>query len=189
MDTSKLTPEAAVQALESLVGRAATGRAHALTAASGRVGILGADMSDAPYGPALGFLETSSIASGIEATDAMMKKADVELLLTTIVPRGQVPRDGGRARWPTWRARSLAGREKAGKTRPRRFPDPGRAPAAPRGHQGPGGGAQARGGGGDRDEGGGLGDLRRATPRSRRPRSPSSRRATSPEARARGADG
>ena len=40
-------------------------------------------------GPAIGFLETSSIARGIEATDAMMKKADVELLMTTIVPRGK----------------------------------------------------------------------------------------------------
>ena len=46
-------------------------------------------MSDAPYGPALAFLETSSIAFGILATDAMMKKANVELLLTTIVPRGK----------------------------------------------------------------------------------------------------
>jgi microcompartment protein CcmL/EutN len=46
-------------------------------------------MSDPVYGPALGFLETSSIAAGIEATDAMMKKASVELLLTTIVPRGK----------------------------------------------------------------------------------------------------
>src|SRR6185436_804198 len=40
-------------------------------------------------GPAIGFLETSSIAKGIDATDAMMKRADVELLLTTIVPRGK----------------------------------------------------------------------------------------------------
>jgi microcompartment protein CcmL/EutN len=40
-------------------------------------------------GPAIGFLETSSIARGIEATDAMMKKAAVDLLLTTIVPRGK----------------------------------------------------------------------------------------------------
>jgi bacterial microcompartment shell protein len=46
-------------------------------------------MNDATYGPALGFLETSSIASGIKATDAMMKKANVDLLLTTIVPRGK----------------------------------------------------------------------------------------------------
>jgi microcompartment protein CcmL/EutN len=46
-------------------------------------------MNDATYGPALGFLETSSIAAGIEATDAMMKKAAVDLLLTTIVPRGK----------------------------------------------------------------------------------------------------
>ena len=34
-------------------------------------------------------LETSSIARGIEATDAMMKRASVDLLLTTIVPRGK----------------------------------------------------------------------------------------------------
>ena len=40
-------------------------------------------------GPAIGFLETSSIAKGIEATDAMMKKAAVDLLMTTIVPRGK----------------------------------------------------------------------------------------------------
>jgi microcompartment protein CcmL/EutN len=40
-------------------------------------------------GPAIGFLETSSIAKGIEASDAMLKKARVELLLTTIVPRGK----------------------------------------------------------------------------------------------------
>src|ERR1700704_3500585 len=37
----------------------------------------------------IGFIETSSIAKGIEATDAMMKMADVELLLTTIIPRGK----------------------------------------------------------------------------------------------------
>jgi bacterial microcompartment shell protein len=48
-------------------------------------------MSDdaASFGPAIGFLETGSIAKGIEATDAMMKKAGVELLMTTIVPRGK----------------------------------------------------------------------------------------------------
>lgn len=40
-------------------------------------------------GPAIGFLETSSIARGIEATDAMMKRAGVDLLMTTIVPRGK----------------------------------------------------------------------------------------------------
>ncbi len=40
-------------------------------------------------GPAIGCLETSSIAAGIEATDAMLKRADVDLLLTTIVPRGK----------------------------------------------------------------------------------------------------
>ena len=40
-------------------------------------------------GPAIALLETSSIAKGIEATDAMMKRAGVELLMTTIVPRGK----------------------------------------------------------------------------------------------------
>jgi microcompartment protein CcmL/EutN len=39
--------------------------------------------------PCIGFVETSSIAKGIEATDAMMKMADVELLLTAIIPRGK----------------------------------------------------------------------------------------------------
>lgn len=42
-----------------------------------------------PRGPAIGMLETSSIARGIDATDAMMKRAAVDLLLTTIVPRGK----------------------------------------------------------------------------------------------------
>jgi len=37
----------------------------------------------------IGFIETSSIAKGIEATDAMLKMADVELLLTAIIPRGK----------------------------------------------------------------------------------------------------
>jgi microcompartment protein CcmL/EutN len=48
-------------------------------------------MSDipSPRGPAIGFLETASIAKGIEATDAMLKKAAVDLLMTTIVPRGK----------------------------------------------------------------------------------------------------
>ena len=41
------------------------------------------------FGPAIAMLETSSIARGIEATDAMMKRASVELLMTTIVPRGK----------------------------------------------------------------------------------------------------
>ena len=40
-------------------------------------------------GPAIALLETSSIARGIEATDAMMKRAAVELLMTIIVPRGK----------------------------------------------------------------------------------------------------
>jgi len=39
--------------------------------------------------PCIGFIETSSIAKGIEATDAMMKMADVDLLMTTIIPRGK----------------------------------------------------------------------------------------------------
>lgn len=48
-------------------------------------------MSDipSPRGPSIGFLETASIAKGIEATDQMLKKAAVDLLLTTIVPRGK----------------------------------------------------------------------------------------------------
>ena len=37
----------------------------------------------------IGFIETSSIAKGIEATDSMMKMAEVDLLMTTIVPRGK----------------------------------------------------------------------------------------------------
>jgi microcompartment protein CcmL/EutN len=40
-------------------------------------------------GPAIAFLETSSIAKGVEAVDAMMKRAAVDLLMTTIVPRGK----------------------------------------------------------------------------------------------------
>jgi microcompartment protein CcmL/EutN len=40
-------------------------------------------------GSSIGFLETGSIAKGIEAADAMLKKAAVELLMTTIVPRGK----------------------------------------------------------------------------------------------------
>jgi microcompartment protein CcmL/EutN len=39
--------------------------------------------------PCIGFIETSSIARGIEATDAMLKMAEVELLMTTIIPRGK----------------------------------------------------------------------------------------------------
>lgn len=38
---------------------------------------------------AIGFIESSSIAKGIEAVDAMLKKAAVELLMTTIIPRGK----------------------------------------------------------------------------------------------------
>jgi microcompartment protein CcmL/EutN len=42
-----------------------------------------------PRGPSIGFLETASIAKGIEAADAMLKQAAVDLLMTTIVPRGK----------------------------------------------------------------------------------------------------
>jgi microcompartment protein CcmL/EutN len=72
-------------------------------------------MNDLVYGPALGFLETSSIASGIEATDAMMKKARVELLLTTIVPRGKYLVMVGGAVADVEQSLA-AGRETAGKT-------------------------------------------------------------------------
>jgi microcompartment protein CcmL/EutN len=72
-------------------------------------------MPDPAFGPALGFLETSSIASGIEATDAMMKKAAVELLLTMIVPRGKYLVMVGGAVADVESA-LLAGREKAGKS-------------------------------------------------------------------------
>ncbi len=40
-------------------------------------------------GPCIGFLETSSIAKGIEAVDTMMKMAQVDLLMTAIIPRGK----------------------------------------------------------------------------------------------------
>ena len=48
-------------------------------------------MSDAlsGRGPSIAMIETSSIARGIEATDAMMKRAAVDLLMTTSVPRGK----------------------------------------------------------------------------------------------------
>jgi len=39
--------------------------------------------------PAIGFVECSSIAKGVEATDAMLKMAAVDLLMTTIIPRGK----------------------------------------------------------------------------------------------------
>ena len=67
------------------------------------------------FGPAIGFVETSSIARGIEATDAMMKKADVELLLTAIVPRGKYLILVGGAVADVEQA-LFAGRETAGKT-------------------------------------------------------------------------
>ena len=38
---------------------------------------------------AIGFIETSSIALGIEASDAMVKMADVELKLGTVIARGK----------------------------------------------------------------------------------------------------
>jgi microcompartment protein CcmL/EutN len=44
---------------------------------------------ETPPGPALGFLETSSIARGVVALDALLKRARVEVLMTTIVPRGK----------------------------------------------------------------------------------------------------
>jgi microcompartment protein CcmL/EutN len=67
------------------------------------------------FGPAIGFIETASIAKGIEATDAMMKKAAVELLLTTIVPRGKYLILVGGAVADVEQA-LFAGRETAGKT-------------------------------------------------------------------------
>ncbi|HOW27959.1 MAG TPA: BMC domain-containing protein [Elusimicrobiota bacterium] len=39
--------------------------------------------------PSVGFLETNSIAQGVLASDAMMKMADVELLMTAVVARGK----------------------------------------------------------------------------------------------------
>jgi microcompartment protein CcmL/EutN len=60
-------------------------------------------------------LETSSIARGIEATDAMMKRASVNLLLTTIVPRGKyLVLVGGAV--ADVEAAASAGREVAGNT-------------------------------------------------------------------------
>ena len=38
---------------------------------------------------AIGFLETSSIAKGIEASDAMCKMAEVSLAKTAVIPRGK----------------------------------------------------------------------------------------------------
>jgi microcompartment protein CcmL/EutN len=40
-------------------------------------------------GPALGFIELNSIARGVEALDALLKRTTVEVLMTTIVPRGK----------------------------------------------------------------------------------------------------
>ncbi|HRY29279.1 MAG TPA: BMC domain-containing protein [Elusimicrobiota bacterium] len=39
--------------------------------------------------PSIGFIEVSSIAKGIEASDAMMKMAEVELLMTAVLARGK----------------------------------------------------------------------------------------------------
>ena len=41
-------------------------------------------------GPSIGFLELSSLAKGYEALDAMLKKAAVEPLMVTAVPRGKL---------------------------------------------------------------------------------------------------
>jgi microcompartment protein CcmL/EutN len=41
-------------------------------------------------GPSIGFLETSSLAKGYEALDAMLKKAAVEPLMVAPVPRGKL---------------------------------------------------------------------------------------------------
>lgn len=87
-------------------------------------------MNDASYGPALGFLEMSSIASGISAPDAMMKKANVELLLTTIVPRGKyLVMVGGAVADVEQSLR--AGKEAAGKTVVDDFLIPGVHPQLP----------------------------------------------------------
>jgi len=40
-------------------------------------------------GPAIGFVELSSIAKGIESVDAMVKMAEVEVLHTQAIPRGK----------------------------------------------------------------------------------------------------
>lgn len=45
--------------------------------------------AEALPGPALGFIETASIARGVEALDALLKRARVEILLTTVAPRGK----------------------------------------------------------------------------------------------------
>lgn len=66
-------------------------------------------------GPSIGFLEINSIAKGIEATDAMMKKAAVDLLMTTIVPRGKYLIMVGGAVADV-EASMTAGREMAGAT-------------------------------------------------------------------------
>ena len=46
-------------------------------------------MVDKPPGPALGFIETSSIARGVEALDALLKKTTIEVLMAAVAPRGK----------------------------------------------------------------------------------------------------
>jgi microcompartment protein CcmL/EutN len=71
--------------------------------------------SPSAEGPAIGLLELSSIARGIEATDAMLKMAQVDLLMTLIVPRGKyLVMIGGRVADVEQSMR--AGRETAGST-------------------------------------------------------------------------
>jgi microcompartment protein CcmL/EutN len=66
-------------------------------------------------GPCIGFIESASIAKGIEAIDAMLKMADVELLMTTIIPRGKyLIMVGGSV--ADVEASLRAGRETAGET-------------------------------------------------------------------------
>ena len=96
-------------------------------------------------GPSIGFLEMSSIADGVEATDAMMKRASVDLLTTTIVPRGEyLVMVGGAV--ADVDAAMQAGREGRGDP-DRRVRDPERPPAAPARHQGAGQGRRPGGGG------------------------------------------
>jgi microcompartment protein CcmL/EutN len=46
-------------------------------------------VKERPGSPALGFIEVSSIAKGIEALDALLKRVQVEVLLTAVIPRGK----------------------------------------------------------------------------------------------------
>jgi microcompartment protein CcmL/EutN len=45
--------------------------------------------AEALPGPALGLIETASIARGVEALDALLKRARVDVLLTSVLPRGK----------------------------------------------------------------------------------------------------